>query len=97
MRVVFTRVARRDLLDIAAYITHDAPIRAKTFLDELEQKCKSLADNPAVGAMRPDLLTDVRLVPYGSYNIYYLPLADRVRILRIYHSARLIEAGDLPI
>jgi toxin ParE1/3/4 len=37
-RLVFTPAARNDLLEIGAYIADDNPVRAESFVAELENK-----------------------------------------------------------
>ncbi|ESQ80079.1 type II toxin-antitoxin system RelE/ParE family toxin [Asticcacaulis sp. YBE204] len=54
----------------------------------------SLADSPHRGAVRGGLSARTRILPYGYYNIYYR-VGDDVEILRILHSARHIDDGDL--
>jgi toxin ParE1/3/4 len=95
VRVVFRKSARRDLLDITAYIGRDAPLRAKSFVGELRSRCLILAEHPNSGSTRYDLFKNLRIVPHGNYIIYYLAHPEKVTILRISHASRLIEATDL--
>lgn len=76
--------AERDLLDIALYIAADNPVRAFSFVDELENACKSLADQ----SLRFEALSGFdakgyRRRPYGRYSIIYTLHQADVVILRI--------------
>ena len=46
MKVVFSEAARYDLLRIGDYIAEDNPLRALTFIDELEDRCLQLEHHP---------------------------------------------------
>ncbi|MDR6709308.1 toxin ParE1/3/4 [Novosphingobium sp. 1748] len=83
-----------DLLEIAGFIARDNPVRAATFIDELEGACLKLVDYPYSGAARADLRADLRSKPHGSYVIFYSVLTRVLRIERILHGARDI-GGNL--
>jgi toxin ParE1/3/4 len=91
-RLEFSPEATADLADIASYIAKDDPKRARSFLDELESTCAGLPEYPAMGRSRPDLAPDLRSKPHGQYVIFYTPGAEGVRIERILHGARDVEA-----
>lgn len=91
-RLAFSPEAEADLTDIAAYIAADDPKRALGFLDELEARCAALVDFPESGRARPELAPDLRSKPHGRYVIFYTPGADELRIERILHGARDMEA-----
>jgi toxin ParE1/3/4 len=46
MKLVFTLAARADLRSIGEFIAADNPRRTMTFIDELEQHCRTLAAKP---------------------------------------------------
>jgi toxin ParE1/3/4 len=53
MIVVITEAAEADLEAIADWIAEDNPARALTFVLELRQRCKTLADMPRGYALVP--------------------------------------------
>jgi toxin ParE1/3/4 len=55
MRLAFSPAARADLLEIALYIATADPVRALSFVDELEDACAMLTDYPQSGRARPEL------------------------------------------
>ena len=88
MRVDFALRARRDLNAIGDWIAQDDPVRALTFIKELERRALALADfplrSPAYQRTRRGL---VRKGVYGRYSIYYLVHADRIEVLHFRHGA----------
>jgi toxin ParE1/3/4 len=95
MRVTFTNAARDDLMDIAVYIAGDSPARALTFVDELEHHRHALAATPNIGAPRPELGQDLRVLPHGRYLAFNRDERNLIRILQIMHSARDISGEDI--
>lgn len=94
MKVTFSPAAAEDLLGIAEFIARDNPVRALTFVDELESKCDALGRAPGIGTVRPELGHGVRMLPHGRYLIFYREVNKGLRIERIMHSARDIGGGD---
>ena len=92
MKVTFSPSAEEDLLDIAVFIAQDNQARALTFVDELESKCDALGHAPGIGTSRPELGDGVRILPHGRYLIFYREVNKAIRIERIMHGARDIEA-----
>jgi toxin ParE1/3/4 len=90
-RLELSPEAEADLFDIADYIARDDPLRARSFVDELEARCTSLTDYPDAARARPELAPDLRSIPHGRYIIFYTPGEETVRIERILHGARDVE------
>jgi toxin ParE1/3/4 len=92
MQCRYSPVALDDLMGIAKYIAQDNPQRARSFVAELRASCSTLARQPGMGRLRPELGVGVRLFPHGNYVILFSALAGSgVRIERVLHGAR-----DLP-
>ena len=90
--VYFSPLAETDLVEIGIYIARDNPKRALSFIDELEIKCEALGEFPGTGVMRQDVAADLRMLPHASYLIFYREQEDHVRIERILHRARDVDA-----
>ncbi len=88
MKVKFSPAARSDLRSIADYIAKDSPERALSFVDEIEVRCRAIADMPKAAVQRNDLRPGIRMVPFRRYLIFYTEADDGVRIERILHGAR---------
>jgi toxin ParE1/3/4 len=90
-RLVFKPLAERDLEAIGDYIAADNPVRAVSFVRELRQQCRRIAQNPLGYRARPELDEGLRSCAYDSYVIFFEAKPDEVTVIRILHGAR-----DLP-
>ena len=89
-RLVLSPRAAADLEEIADYIARDNPVRAATFVSELEAKCRAVAAAPELYPARPDLAPGLRMAVHGRYLVLYRdpPGENTVRVVRVLHSAR---------
>jgi toxin ParE1/3/4 len=90
-RLEFSPEATADLADIGAYIAKDNPKRARSFVDELENRCAGLTEYPETGRPRPELAADLRSKPHGRYVIFYTPGDEVVRVERLLQGARDVK------
>ena len=65
-RLCFSPASRQDLVQILDYIAQDNPQAAVRFVDQIEQKCQSLAESPGMGFPRNELLPHLRVWPVGN-------------------------------
>lgn len=91
-RVVVSRPADRDVIDIWFHIAADNIHAADLLVAEFEEKFALLGSTPDIGHVRTDLPFGVRCFPVGKYLIIYRHTQDEVRILRVLHGARLLES-----
>lgn len=87
-RLGFSPAARADLIGIGRYIAEDDPIRAESFVAELESKARQAAERPLSFIAREDLGPGLRAAVHGRYVLFFRELADEVRIVRVLHGAR---------
>lgn len=89
-RLLLSPRAAADLDEIADYIARDNPIRAASFVAELEAKCRAVASAPELYPLRSDLAPSLRMAVHGRYLILYRDIPDEnaVRIERVLHGAR---------
>lgn len=93
MRVVITDAAWSDMYHIGRWIKDDNPSRALTFVLELEERCKRLADMPRSFPLVPRYEhSGVRRRPHGNYSIFYRIGVDEVEVLHVLNSAQDFEA-----
>ncbi|MBV9629701.1 MAG: type II toxin-antitoxin system RelE/ParE family toxin [Xanthobacteraceae bacterium] len=88
MPAYFTPQAEIDVEEIGDYIALENPKRAVTFIQEMRQHCKRIAESPLGYAARPDLGDAIRTCAYGNYLIVFEPYHDGALILRVLHGAR---------
>lgn len=89
MPLIISPFARQDLEEIGAFIAADNRTRARTFILELRQACRTPTREPNRYPLDPDLGTGVRRRAYASYLIFYLVRGEHtIIVLRVVHSAR---------
>ena len=66
-KVIVTPQAERNLVEITDYIARDNPVRALSFVDELQQRIQSLKTRP----MRHAVVSGYRRIVHGNYLIVY--------------------------
>lgn len=91
MRLTISPLAEQDIEAIGDYIARDNPRRALTFITELREQCRRIADNPQGYRKRPELGDELRSCAYGHYVLFFEATPGEVRIIRVLHGAR-----DLP-
>jgi toxin ParE1/3/4 len=87
-RLGFAPAARDDLRAIGAYIAQDNPVRALSFVAELEAKARQIAETPRGFPMREDISAGLRAAVHGRYLLLFRELEDEVRIVRVVHGMR---------
>ena len=88
----FTPEARADLRDIALRIANDNPIRAFSYVDEIEARYHRIGEFPHAGPPRPQWGESIRIALHGRYVIVYRVRDEAVQILRVVHGARDLDA-----
>lgn len=91
-RIIRAPAAETDAVEIWAYIAQDNPAAATRLLARFDRLFHTLAAQPNSGKKVDELAPNLRLMPLGSYLIFYRPLPDGVEIARILHGARDISA-----
>jgi toxin ParE1/3/4 len=92
MPLHFAPKAIRDIREIGDYIGTENPAAAGRLVDALEARCARIEDAPRAGIHRPELKTGLRSIAFRRYVIFYTLQQDTIRIERVLHGARDIEA-----
>lgn len=89
MRCLLTEQAEADLEALGDYIAQDNPARAVTFVQEVRERCDTIAATPEAApvAFRIDGIA-VRRIVFGRYLIFYSVTVDSTVVLRVLHGAR---------
>lgn len=93
-----TPEARRDLVEIADYISDNNIDAAMRFLDAAEGTIAFLAANPHVGQFfvpADESMPPLRIWPVDGFRnhlIFFRPTDDGVEIVRVLHGARNLES-----
>ena len=92
MKLQLSPAAQDDLEAIGDFIAQDSPANAVRFVMALRAQCQRLTKAPLAYVARPELGDGLRSCAHGRYVIFFRPTAELVRIERILHSARDIQA-----
>jgi len=85
-------LAQADLDEIWDYIASDNAAAADRLLATLHDKFLLLTAQPLMGQTRRELRPNLRSFSVGKYVIYYELLGERIRILRVLHGSRDVNA-----
>jgi plasmid stabilization system protein ParE len=89
------RRAQRDLQEIYDYVAREAPERADPFIGRLLDAIESLESTSERGPVpRDEVLRGrgYRYLVHGNYLVFYKVLPRQVRIYRVVHSKRALDA-----
>jgi toxin ParE1/3/4 len=90
--VVVTAEAESDLEQTATYIARESVETALNFVQELREKCESLADAPRGYPLVPrHEHLGIRRRPFANYLIFYRINSDVIEVVHILHGARDYE------
>lgn len=89
-RIIRTRQARSDVLDIWEYIAADNTAAADKLILRLDEVVRLLAEQPELGSRQEKYRVGLRCMPVGNL-IFYDQVPDAIRVLRILHGARRWE------
>jgi addiction module RelE/StbE family toxin len=93
MKVVITNEAKSDLVNIGEFIRPHSPKRAISFIEELLDRCATLADNPCAFLLVPRYEhLGVRRCVHRDYLIFYRVLKDYIEVIHILHGAMNYDA-----
>lgn len=97
VKIVWTEISRDDLKDIFDFIAEDSERYASITVNKIYHRAQEIIDNPFMGRIVPEFDNKIiREVISGNYRIVYKIVTDfQVDILRIYHSARLLNNDSL--
>jgi toxin ParE1/3/4 len=85
-----------DMLDIVRRIRPHNPAAAVRFVEAFKSSVDLLSRMPDIGRARPDLgapeTRSWRVIGFHKHLIFYEALPNRVRLLRVLHGARDLQA-----
>jgi toxin ParE1/3/4 len=94
-RVEISQAAEHDLDEIGYYIASESDIdRGKAVVDTIIDKIELRATMPNGGRMRGELRPGMRSFVVYSYVVFYRPLDDGIRVIRVLQGSRDFEAEE---
>ena len=93
VKLNWTTQAKNDLISIAEYIGQNSKKYARIQIQRIRQRTKQLKEHPNSGREVPELENPrSRELILGNYRIIYCIVSDeRVDILTVHHSTRLLD------
>ena len=93
VQINWTNQAKSDLKNIAEFISRDSVRYAKSQIIRIKQRASILKNHPLAGRTVPEYeVQEVRELIEGNYRIIYkLVNNERVDILTIHHSSRMMK------
>jgi len=93
MKVVFSGQAQAGLRDIALYIAQHNPVRARSFVREIQARARAIGDMPRAYPFVPRYADKgIRRCPFRDYLIFCRIEEDRISIVHVQHAAQDYEA-----
>lgn len=97
MKVEISDLAEADVEAVGIFIARDNPARAARFVQELLGACHGLGEWPEASPLVPGSEAfGYRRRIYKSYMIVYRVGTDRIKVSRVFHSARDFERVMFP-
>ncbi|MCC5872856.1 MAG: type II toxin-antitoxin system RelE/ParE family toxin [Gammaproteobacteria bacterium] len=90
-RIVRTRRADEDLIDIWQSIADDDFAAADRILDAIDARCQQLLRHPFSGTAREDIGRGMRHLVAGHYIILYRVESEFIRVVRVLHGRRRLR------
>ena len=93
VKINWTEISLVDMKDLYGYISKDSVYYATITVNKIYNRVNILTRNPRIGRVIPEINDGlVRELVEGNYRIIYRILSEqKIDILRIYHSARLLK------
>lgn len=95
-KIVLTPLAIEDLDDIESYLTRDSSVFAQRYIERILAKMRVLREFPEMG--HPVMECPERgykQLNFQKYRIIYqIKSEDLIYILRVIHSARILDTED---
>ncbi len=96
-RLNWTDQAIQDLINISEFIGKDSRRYAKIMVAKIRTSARKVCDFPMLGRIVPEAnLSEIREMIVGNYRlIYFIATKDRIDVLSVYHSARLLNIDEI--
>lgn len=93
VKINWTPQSQNDLISIAEFIAQDSKKYAKLHIKRIRERVRQLSEFPNSGRILPELDNPrIREIVLGNYRIIYLFVnAERIDILTVHHSAKLLK------
>ena len=96
MKAIWSPQARMDAIEYAKHIAKDKPHAAADWLDSVNEKADLAARFPQSGRVVPEFgREELRQLIVASHRLIYRVKANGVEIVRVFHTAKMLDEGDV--
>ncbi len=95
LRLVATKRARRDILDLLSYIAADNQAAARSMQGRIDKTLRLLAERPFIGPGAGLRDPSLRRFSIPPYIIFYKPQRETLAIVRVIHSSMDISRQQI--
>ena len=96
MTVIWTREALEKSHEIEGFIGMNNPEGAEKFVNHLITRGESILKNPKIGRIVPEIsIPEIRELIVKKYRIVYKVKKEKIEILTIFESHRLLRIDEL--
>ena len=97
MKLLWTREALQQLIEIEDFIAKDNAERAAKFVDEIVEHVEALLPGePRMGRMVPEISNpDIRELIFKKYRIVYRVNKNNLEILTVFEGHRLLRIDEI--
>lgn len=93
VKLIWTDLAIDDLKSIHDFISLDSRVYARRQVSKIIKRVEQLQLQPQSGRIVPEFSNEnIRELIEGNYRLVYRIIEDKIFIVRIHHSARLLSA-----
>ncbi|MFA6567473.1 MAG: type II toxin-antitoxin system RelE/ParE family toxin [Victivallales bacterium] len=92
LKLIISRQAIEDLIDIWSYMALDNYDAANAFTDKLYASCKSLSKMPEMGRSRDELLPGLRSLTCKGHIIFYRTGNQKLEIIRVLNGCMDVDS-----
>ena len=91
-KIIWTELALEDLKNIHNYIAKDSLVYANRVIEKIILRIDQSKSFPKSGRVVPEINNDsIRELIHGNYRIIYKVSIQKIIIVTIHHSARIIK------
>ena len=95
MMVTWTDEALENLVEIETFIGRNSPEKAENFVNYLIEQGESIARNPRMGRMVPEISNPtIRELIVKKYRIVYHVHEDKTEILTVFEGHKLLRINE---
>jgi len=89
MKLIWTREAINNLLEIEDFISQHNPVKAIEFIDYFIEQTDNLKDNPNIGRVVPKISNlNIRELIGKNYRIVYQQIDNEIQIITVFEAHR---------